>query len=163
MKLTLAGKEYYVAVGRGGVTAKKREGDGATPAGSYRVLGVYYRPDKTEVPKSPFPTKALQKDDIWVDDPNHPLYNQPAKASDIEPGVSHEQLWRDDHLYDIVVDLDYNRSPAVPGKGSAIFIHLARDQKKPENTPTAGCIGMKRADLLELLGSLEAGSLIEIK
>lgn len=161
-QITLGNQRYSAVIGRGGVTANKQEGDNATPIGSFRILGVMYRPDKLAAPKSAFPARPLEVDDVWVDESADPRYNQPAKASEVAPGVSHEKLWREDHLYDVIVDLDYNRSPATPAKGSAIFMHLARDQENPANTPTAGCVGMKKANLLELLAALRPDDMIDI-
>ena len=154
--IAFAGESYAGVVGRNGVSDDKREGDGTTPAGCFRILKVYYRPDRLAAPTTVLPTQALEPDDVWIDDPEHPRYNQPAKASDIGPDVSHEVMWRDDHRYDIVLDLDYNRSPVVPRRGSAIFLHVAYDQSNPASTPTAGCVALAQANLLEILARARA-------
>ena len=112
---------------------------------------MYYRPDRVVPPATSLPTQALEPDDVWIDDPTHPRYNQPAKAAELEPGTSHEVMWRDDHRYDIVLDLGYNRGPVVAGRGSAIFMHVAFDQATPASTPTAGCIALAQTDLLAIL------------
>jgi L,D-peptidoglycan transpeptidase YkuD (ErfK/YbiS/YcfS/YnhG family) len=152
-------------IGKEGITSNetKKEGDSKTPVGEFRILGLYYRPDKMAKPKSGLPTYEIVPDDIWVDESGSPLYNQPAKKTDISEGVSHEDLYRPDHLYDIFLDLDYNRSPAIPGKGSAIFLHVARDKKAPKNTPTAGCIALKKEDLLIIVENLTLESKVIIK
>ncbi len=118
------GKKYRCALGKNGVRIDKREGDGATPIGCFSVRKVFYRPDKFEkAPQTAFPTVPLSQDDGWSDDVNLPEYNTLVK---LPYNGSHEKLWRDDHLYDVMVVLGYNDDPPVAGKGSAIFIHIAR-------------------------------------
>ncbi len=156
-------KSYPAVVGKSGVVPAdtKKEGDKATPDGEYGILGGYYRPDAIEKPVAQIELQPISPDDIWVDDQADPRYNSLAKAADASD-VSHEKLYRDDHLYNIVLDLDFNRTPAVPGKGSAIFVHVARDQNVPANTPTDGCIAFRETDLLEILRSLPQGGKISI-
>ncbi len=138
-------KEYRCALGKGGVRIDKQEGDGATPIGCFPIRKVYYRPDKFErPPKTVFPTQALTKDDGWSDDVNLPEYNTHVK---IPYNGSHEKLWRDDNLYDVIVVLGYNDNPTISGKGSAIFMHVAGEGY----TPTEGCIALSKEDLLEIL------------
>ena len=128
----------------------KREGDGATPIGCFPIRKVFYRPDKFEgSPETIFPTQALTQDDGWSDDVNLPEYNQLVK---LPYHGSHEKLWRDDNLYDIIITIGYNDDPPIAGKGSAIFMHVARE----EYTPTAGCIALSREDLLEILRTADA-------
>jgi L,D-peptidoglycan transpeptidase YkuD (ErfK/YbiS/YcfS/YnhG family) len=162
-KVSYGGKSYPGVIGRGGLITDKREGDESTPIGKFRILEVMYRPDRVDMPEINFPARALEPDDVWVDDPSHPKYNQPAKASEIEPEVNHEKMWRDDHLYNVVVDLDYNRENPEPGKGSAIFMHVARDQANPTETPTEGCLALSQSDLLELLASLPKEAAVDIQ
>jgi L,D-peptidoglycan transpeptidase YkuD (ErfK/YbiS/YcfS/YnhG family) len=156
-------QSYPAVVGKNGVTENKREGDWATPVGSFKVREVLYRPDQLDTPETEHATKAIERDDVWVDNPDHPKYNQPAKMNELESVTSHEKLWRDDHLYNVVVDLDYNRENPEPGKGSAIFMHVARNQENPAESPTDGCIAMRQEDLLELLKSLPKDAVIEIR
>jgi len=137
-------KEYKCVVGKNGVSVDKKEDDGATPAGCFPIRKIFYRSDKIQKPASPFETIELTKDDGWCDEISDSKYNQLVK---LPYEGSHENLWRKDNLYDIIVVLGYNDNPPVSGKGSAIFIHIAR----PEFTPTAGCIALAFPDLIEIL------------
>ena len=142
--LLFNGKKYKCAIGKNGISNSKQEGDDTTPEGSYKIRKIYYRSDRLKKPDSPFVTEELKKSDGWCDDPSDPKYN---KFVSLPYLASHEELWREDNLYDIIVVLGYNDSPPVPGKGSAIFVHIAR----PDYLPTAGCITLARDDLLEIL------------
>ncbi|WP_186399934.1 L,D-transpeptidase [Stappia sp. P2PMeth1] len=142
------------ALGRGGISRFKREGDGATPAGRFELLQVYYRRDRGGRPRSALPVAPLPRAG-WCDAPGHPRYNA---LVPLPCAASHEDLWRDDPLYDIVVVLDCNLHPAVPGLGSAIFFHLAR----PGYTSTEGCVAVARADMERLLSACGPGAAIEI-
>ncbi len=133
------------ALGRSGVTHRKREGDGATPAGRHRLLSLIVRPDRLRPPAGP-PIRALRRNDGWCEDPRHGSYNRPIR---LPSSAGHETMWREDNLYDIVGVLDWNVAPRVFGRGSAIFLHLAR----PAYRPTAGCIALSRRDLLLLLAA----------
>jgi L,D-peptidoglycan transpeptidase YkuD (ErfK/YbiS/YcfS/YnhG family) len=158
---TFNGLSYEVVVGKNGVTAHKVEGDNATPVGTFALLSVLVRPSSRNSVTTKLFTALIEEDDVWCDDVRSQLYNQPMKLAEVGE-MSHERMYRDDHLYDIVIDVDVNRSPAVPGKGSAIFIHLARNQDDPAATPTAGCIAFKRADLIELLSHCTPDTLLEV-
>ncbi|WP_349358593.1 L,D-transpeptidase family protein [Stappia sp.] len=143
------------ALGRGGITRFKREGDGATPAGRFALRGVYYRPDRVARPRTGLPVVPLSPEMGWCDAPDHPRYNRlVTRPFD----ASHEAMWRDDPLYDIVVVLDCNLCPAVPGRGSAIFFHLAR----PGYTPTQGCVAVALRDMRLLLARCGPGSHMRI-
>ena len=143
------------ALGKGGVKTRKREGDGATPSGTLRALQLYRRPDRPMV-RTVIPVRTTSRVMGWCDDCASPLYNQPVT---LPFNASHEKLWREDHLYDLVIDTDYNRRPALKGRGSAIFIHLAR----PNYHPTEGCIAFKRRDLQRLLGMINANTRIHVR
>jgi L,D-peptidoglycan transpeptidase YkuD (ErfK/YbiS/YcfS/YnhG family) len=143
------------AVGRAGVKADKHEGDGATPAGTYPLMSILYRPDRIAAPLSPLPVKPLAPGDGWVDDPADPNYNRPVS---LPYPASAEQMWRKDDLYDALVVIGYNMEPVVPGAGSAIFLHIATS----DLAPTAGCIAVEREVLLGLLPLLGPGSRIAI-
>lgn len=132
------------ALGRGGMAEKSGEGDGITPLGRFPLRRVFFRPDRLEKPATGLRVLALEKHQGWCDDPADPAYN--TLISRPYPG-RHEILWRDDALYDVIVELGYNDQPVVAGKGSAIFLHIA----KPDYGPTEGCIALNRADLLHLL------------
>ncbi len=157
-------KEYPAVVGRGGVVdpRKKIEGDLKTPSGAYEILAAYYRPDRLGEVVSGLPLKEIYPNDVWVEDPSSDLYNQPAKEDDLPEGVDRGRLYREDHLYDVFLDLSYNRKNPISGKGSAIFFHLARDQENSEKTPTTGCIAVKRNDLLEIVSKINSQTTITI-
>ena len=137
------------------MNADKREGDAATPAGSFLLRACYYRPDRVTPPATALPLLALQPDDGWCDDPTHPLYNKPVK---LPFAASHEILWREDHCYDLIIPLSYNDDPAISGKGSAIFLHLMHD----DGSPTAGCVALRKHDLLALLPKLSPSTTLVI-
>jgi L,D-peptidoglycan transpeptidase YkuD (ErfK/YbiS/YcfS/YnhG family) len=134
------------ALGRGGVRADKREGDGATPVGDLPLRRALYRADRVAVPACRVPVEPLSPDDGWCDDPTHPDYN---RAVRLPHPARHEAMWRADRLYDIVVILGWNDAPVDPGRGSAIFLHLAR----PGYAPTEGCIALAEADLRAVLAA----------
>ncbi len=145
------------ALGKGGVKpeADKREGDGVTPLGVYPFRKVFYRPDRLETPITGLPVEPLSSQLGWCDDAESPHYN---KLVSLPFGPSHEKLWREDHVYDLVVVIGHNDSPVVPGKGSAIFMHIARE----DYTPTEGCVALKKADLLRFLRQVKVGDSLKI-
>ena len=132
------------ALGRSGISADKRESDGATPIGCFALRSVMFRPDRLPAPKTVLPVRAIATDDGWCDASDHASYNRLVK---LPFAASHEELWRTDGLYDVVVDLGYNDDPPAPGRGSAIFLHVAR----PDYGPTQGCVAVALDDLLWLL------------
>jgi L,D-peptidoglycan transpeptidase YkuD (ErfK/YbiS/YcfS/YnhG family) len=136
----------HCALGRSGVTHLKREGDGATPAGRHRLTSLIVRPDRGPRPRAALPMRALRRNDGWCEDPRHGSYNRPIR---LPSAAGHETMWRDDHLYDVVGVLDWNMSPRIRWRGSAIFLHLCR----PNYGPTAGCIALNRRDLALLLAA----------
>jgi len=144
-----------VALGRNGATHSKTEGDGATPYGKFPLRWVYYRPDRVAPPRTRLPVRALTPDDGWCDAPHDSFYNRPIK---LPHSASAETLWRDDHLYDVIVVIGHNDSPVVPGKGSAIFMHLAKDGY----APTEGCVALSQEDMKEFLAIAEPGDRIKI-
>lgn len=152
------GLAFRCALGRGGVVAaaQKREGDGASPIGVWPVRRVYYRADKGPAPETGAPAVALRPQDGWCDDPAEADYN---RLVPLPCPFSHERMWRADPVYDLVVELGYNDNPVVPGKGSAIFLHVAREGYPP----TEGCVALAEADLRAVLKHLGGGSVIEIR
>ncbi|ODT61842.1 MAG: hypothetical protein ABS77_08570 [Phenylobacterium sp. SCN 69-14] len=146
------------ALGKNGVVkaAEKREGDGRSPLGTWTIRRVLYRPDKGDPPQTRLPAKALERDDGWCDDPLDPAYNRAVK---LPHPASAEQMWRQDDLYDLVCVLAHNDDPPVPGRGSAIFMHLAR----PDGGPTEGCVALSREDLLDLLAQAQIGDAVAIE
>ncbi|MGB0681342.1 MAG: L,D-transpeptidase family protein [Magnetovibrionaceae bacterium] len=155
-RVTANGQSYACALGRGGIGQKEREGDGITPLGCYPLREVFFRPDRLEKPATGLPVRGLQAADGWCDDPGHPAYN---KRISKPFSASHEDLWREDHLYDLIVVVGFNDDPIVPAAGSAIFIHLAR----PDFSPTEGCVALRRVDLLALLGLLDPTSRLVVE
>lgn len=143
------------ALGRSGVGAAKREGDGATPVGCWALRRVLYRPDRLAAPATALDCAPLAEDDGWCDDPGHGDYNRPVR---LPHPASCERMWRDDELYDLVVVLGHNDDPPVPGLGSAIFLHVA----KPGWQPTEGCIALELPDLLRLLAVCRPGDTLRV-
>jgi L,D-peptidoglycan transpeptidase YkuD (ErfK/YbiS/YcfS/YnhG family) len=143
------------ALGRGGIRALKREGDGGTPLGRFNVREVLYRADRVKRPRTQLPVRAIHADDGWCEDPLDRNYNRRVRIS---PDSAADRLTRTDHLYDLVLVLGYNDRPRARGRGSAIFMHLAR----PGFAPTAGCIALAKHDLIMLLGELRRGTEVAI-
>ena len=140
------------ALGRGGLTRFKREGDGATPAGRWRLLHFYLRrPAPLRLP-----WRLTRRDDIWCDDAGSFLYNRPLRAPS---RLSHEEMWCADRLYDVVGVIDYNIRPRLRGRGSAIFFHIAAD----DLAPTAGCVALRAADMRRLLARIEKRVVIDAR
>lgn len=155
--LVLNSDKVRCALGKGGVIRadEKREGDLRSPLGMWPVRYVWYRPDRLPVPETVLPVKALTPDDGWCDDVNSDLYNLPVKRPF---AGSHEALWRDDHVYDLIVVLGHNDDPPVKGLGSAIFLHLARE----DYSGTEGCVALGLEHLRELLKTADSETYIEI-
>lgn len=150
-RVQLANGVRRAALGRGGIKALKREGDGGTPIGCLPVRLVLYRADRVRRPRSAFPLRAIRIGDGWCDDPVDRNYNRPIRRPYRH---STETMMREDALYDVVLVLGHNDRPRVRGRGSAIFVHLAR----PGYTPTEGCIAFSFGDLLAVVAQLRAGS-----
>jgi L,D-peptidoglycan transpeptidase YkuD (ErfK/YbiS/YcfS/YnhG family) len=131
------------ALGRSGIARRKCEGDGATPAGRWPLLYFYLR--------APLPLRLkwrrTRPRDLWCDDPGSFLYN---KALHGPSRLGHEEMWREDSLYNAVGVIDYNLVPRMRGRGSAIFFHIAAD----DLSPTAGCVALRTRDMARLLPRL---------
>ena len=147
---------FRCSLGRHGVTNEKREGDGATPAGTFPLRRLLFRSDRLKLPNCNLTSSTIQFNDGWCDDPNNPAYNRPVT---LPQEFSAERMWRDDHLYDLVVILGHNDDPIVPGLGSAIFLHVASGGYDP----TEGCIALAKEDLLTVLEEVSPKSYIQIK
>ncbi len=145
-RFVLGTRILRAALGRGGVRADKAEGDGATPLGRLPLRRVLYRADRGAVPRAAVPREPIGPGDGWCDDPGHPDYNRMVR---LPHPARCEELWRADGLYDIVGVLGWNDAPAVRGRGSAIFLHVARD----DYAPTLGCIALAAADLRMVLAA----------
>jgi L,D-peptidoglycan transpeptidase YkuD (ErfK/YbiS/YcfS/YnhG family) len=137
------------------VRVDKREGDGATPVGRFPLRRVLYRPDRLSAPITRLPVAALAPDDGWCDDPADPQYNKPVR---LPYAARHEELWRADALYDVIVVIGHNDAPVVAGMGSAIFMHLAGADYRP----TQGCVALARQDLLDVLTGAGPDTILEI-
>ncbi len=158
--LKLGSKKYPCALGKGGIASDKQEGDNKSPVGRFNLRSVYYRYDKLRKPiYSKVPLMALLKEDGWCDDPKDPAYN---KSVMLPYHASAEALWREDDLYDVLVVLGYNDAPVEPGKGSAIFMHVAKDLDDENYKGTEGCVSLNKEDLLEILPELTPETSLEI-
>ncbi|WP_299911835.1 L,D-transpeptidase family protein [uncultured Paracoccus sp.] len=133
------GRLFPCSIGKRGITDAKREGDGATPVGHHHITGLWYRPDRLARP-APW-ARPILPGDLWCDAPDHPVYNHHARAP---LQASHERLRRADPLYDLILTTDWNWPEAVPGRGSAIFLH----QWRRPHFGTEGCIAFARPDLI---------------
>ena len=140
----LSGRRWRCTVGAGGVREDKVEGDAATPAGTFPLRRIYFRNDRLVLPKVRLPARPISEHDGWCDDPADSAYNRPVR---LPYPARHEELWRADALYDVIGVLGWNDAPAVPGRGSAIFLHVAR----PDYAPTQGCVALAPPDLRAVL------------
>jgi L,D-peptidoglycan transpeptidase YkuD (ErfK/YbiS/YcfS/YnhG family) len=154
-ELRWRGRVARCALGRNGIRDDKREGDGATPAGCFPLREVYFRADRLAAPSTGLPASPVSPDLGWCDDPADAAYNRPVR---LPYAARHERLWRDDELYDLIVVIGYNDVPVEPGRGSAVFLHVAR----PDFAPTQGCVAMRLADLSDLLRECRPGDQIAI-
>ncbi len=145
--LTAPGLTVPVALGRGGIRTNKREGDGGTPHGIFHPRKLWWRADRHRRPRSFLATRAIAPTDAWCEDPKDRHYNRPIHVGRDHTG---DRLTRADHLYDFIVEIDHNASPRVASRGSAIFLHLARDNFGS----TAGCVAMTKSAMLRLLRRL---------
>jgi L,D-peptidoglycan transpeptidase YkuD (ErfK/YbiS/YcfS/YnhG family) len=153
--MNIGGTVFVCALGRGGISAGKREGDGATPLARMRLLSGYFR-RRHFSPVSRLPMRPIAKDLGWCEVPADRNYNRPVP---IPYGASHEHMLRPDGLYDACLVLDWNISPRRRGRGSAIFFHLAR----PGMTPTAGCVAVSRAVMARLLPRVSGRTVVVVK
>lgn len=142
-------RRFPCTIGRSGVVVEKREGDGGTPSGIHRIVGMLYRADRLARP-APW-ARTIHPDDCWCDDAGQPAYNKLVRAP---VGASHERLWRSDRLYDLVLLTDWNWPDARPGEGSAIFVHRWRRT----GCPTEGCIALRPDDLAWIARRLPIGA-----
>jgi L,D-peptidoglycan transpeptidase YkuD (ErfK/YbiS/YcfS/YnhG family) len=154
-RLTVGGLCIPCALGPAGIVRRKREGDGATPAGQFRLLWAFYRADRPRPAAGGAPMRALRRDAGWCEDPRSANYNRPVR---LPFALACDSMWRDDNLYDLAFVLDYNFSRRRKGAGSAIFFHIARAAL----TPTAGCVAIRAADMRRLAPRLSATAVMTI-
>ena len=145
-----------VVLGRGGIRANKFEGDGATPRGRFRLVRLWWRADRHPRPRTLLPVQRITPNLAWCEDTDDRRYNRPFRRSANEPG---DRLWRVDHLYDFIVEIDHNTRPRVARRGSAVFIHVAR----PNRGPTAGCVALRAGELRRLLVGMGPRTRIDIQ
>jgi L,D-peptidoglycan transpeptidase YkuD (ErfK/YbiS/YcfS/YnhG family) len=154
--LLAPGRAIPVVLGRSSIRANKFEGDGATPYGRFRLRRLWWRADRHPRPRTALPAQRITPDLAWCEDTSDRRYNRPFRRSANEPG---DRLWRQDHLYDFIVELDHNTRPRVAGRGSAVFVHVAR----PNRGPTAGCVALGSRDLQRLLAGLSPRTRIDVR
>ena len=147
--------KYRCTLGKAGIKKKKREGDNITPRGIFKLVKIYYRPDKIKKITSQLKLIKIKKNMGWCDDPKSIFYNQ---QINLPSQFSYEKLYRNDNLYDIIIVLDYNINPIIKNKGSAIFIHVAKNYLKR----TKGCVALKIKDLMELISLIKKNTKIKI-
>lgn len=156
-ELEFGGVRYRCAVGKNGFTHEKIEGDNCTPTGVFPLRACWWRADKLDnAPRTVLPKREISAADGWCDEPTDPYYNTHVK---LPFAASHEKLWREDDVYDVIVPLGYNDSPVEAGKGSAIFLHVAR----PDYAGTEGCVALALPDLLAVLAKVDAVTQMEIR
>lgn len=154
--LTYGNLAFPCALGRSGRRVGKREGDGATPAGTFAMREAYFRPDRLARPRTQLRIAPIRSADGWCDAPGDRNYNRPVRHP---YPTSAEHMWREDGLYDVVVVLGYNDRPRIQGRGSAVFMHVAG----PGMKPTEGCVALKRPHLVRLLQRIGRNTAISIK
>jgi L,D-peptidoglycan transpeptidase YkuD (ErfK/YbiS/YcfS/YnhG family) len=153
--LSVDGISFFCVFGRDGVTKDKVEGDWKTPIGTFPIKKIFYRKDKIPNLETQIESTPLSPDDAWCDDIEKEEYNTFIK---LPFDGSYENLWRDDDMYDIIIILGYNDEPIIKGKGSAIFIHIAKENMEY----TKGCLAIKKEDMLTLVKNISLNSEIEI-
>jgi L,D-peptidoglycan transpeptidase YkuD (ErfK/YbiS/YcfS/YnhG family) len=146
---------FRCAIGKSGIKKKVKEGDNITPKGKFKILKIYYRSDRIKKFSTNIKVIKIKKNMGWCDDPKSSLYN---KQINIPFGFSYEKLYRQDHLYDLVLVLNYNTSPIKKNKGSAIFFHIAKKSYKK----TKGCIALEKFDLINLISKIKKNTIIKI-
>lgn len=147
--------KFKCALGKAGIGEKTKERDNITPKGTYKIVKIYYREDKIKIISSKLKLIKINKKMGWCDDPKSKFYNQDVK---LPSKYSYEKLYRKDSIYDIIVVLNYNKNPTVKNKGSAIFIHIAKNKY----TKTEGCIALKKVHLISILEKIDKNTKIKI-
>ena len=147
--------KFRCALGKAGIKRKEKEGDNITPKGIFKITKIYYRSDKIRKIVTPIKKKKIKKNMGWCDDANSIHYNKQIK---LPSKFSHEKLYRKDSLYDLFLVLNYNINPVIKNKGSAIFLHIAKDSYKK----TKGCIALKKEDLIQLISKIKKNTKIRI-
>jgi L,D-peptidoglycan transpeptidase YkuD (ErfK/YbiS/YcfS/YnhG family) len=144
-----------VALGRSGIRANKREGDGGTPRGIFVLRRLWWRADRMARPRTGLPVRRIRRSDGWCEDPQDRRYNRPVQ---VPKRSTADRLWRADALYDLIIEISHNTRPRIAGRGSAVFVHVAR----PKFAPTAGCVAVRAKDLQRLVERLGPRTRIDI-
>ena len=147
--------KFKCALGKSGIGKKTKEGDNITPKGTFNVIKIYYRGDRIKELSSKFKLIKSTKKMGWCDDPKSKKYNQLIK---LPTKYSYENLYRRDNIYDLILVLNYNMKPKIKNKGSAIFIHVAKKNYKK----TAGCIAIRKFDLIRLIKEIKQNTRVII-
>jgi L,D-peptidoglycan transpeptidase YkuD (ErfK/YbiS/YcfS/YnhG family) len=147
--------KFRCSLGKAGIKKKIKEGDNITPKGIFKIIKIYYRADRIKKIKIPIQTIKIRKNIGWCDDSKSKHYN---KQINLPTNYTHEKLYRDDNLYDLIAVLNYNSNPVIKNKGSAIFIHIARRSYKK----TKGCIALKKKDLIQLISQIKKNTKVKI-
>ena len=147
--------KFRCALGKGGIKKKVKEGDNITPKGIFKIIKIYYRPDKINKIITSIKKIKIKKNMGWCDDPSSSYYNKQIK---LPSKYNHERLYRKDNLYDLILVLNYNTNPIIKNKGSAIFLHIA----KKKYQPTKGCVALKKQDLIQLTSIIKKNTKIKL-
>ena len=147
--------EFKCALGKNGIKKKIKEGDNITPKGTFKIKTIYYRKDKLKKISTSIKIEKIKKNMGWCDDPRSATYN---KLINLPNKYSYERLYRKDNIYDLIIVLNYNMSPVIKNKGSAIFIHVANNNYNP----TRGCVALSKIDLLKILNKINKRTKIKI-
>ena len=147
--------KFRCALGKGGIKKKLKEGDNITPKGVFSIIKIYYRPDQIKKITTKIKKVKITKNIGWCDDSTSSMYNKQIK---LPSRFSHEKLYREDNLYDLILVLNYNTKPVIKNKGSAIFVHIANKYYKE----TKGCIALKKDHLIELISKIKKNTKIKI-
>ena len=147
--------KFRCALGKAGIKKKEKEGDNVTPKGIFKITSMYYRPDRIKNITTAVKKIKIKKNIGWCDDPDSHFYNQQISLPN---KFGHEKLYRNDHLYDLILVINYNTNPIIKNKGSAIFIHIAKKNYKK----TKGCIALKKKHLIELISKIKKNTKIKI-
>ena len=153
--LFFKGYKLKCSIGKSGITDAKKEGDLATPKGTFKLGSLYYRKDRLKIPKCKIKKKIIKKNMGWCDDSSSKRYN---REISFPFKFSAEKLYRKDKIYDLLIDIKYNYQPTIKGMGSAIFLHIADSGYKP----TKGCIAIGKKDFLNLIGLIDKNTKISI-
>mgnify|MGYP001354482768 CR=1 FL=1 len=162
MHITLKNKKLYYdnysvkcAIGKRGITKKKKEGDKCTPRGRFRFISLLYRKDRIKLLKTKLKKNSINKNMGWCDDSRSEKYNQLIK---FPFKYSAEKLYKKNNSYDVIVVINYNTKLRMKRKGSAIFLHIASRKYKP----TLGCVAISKKDMKKLLIKINKSSILEI-